>query len=539
MKRCPGSALPFVRSGVLLAAVLAGGCDDGAAPRTGGTAVIALGGAPQTTNPLAAADLYSALMHRDLLYVPLLRPDPSLAPSPGLAESWELEGDSAVVFRLRRDVVWSDSVPTTAADVVFTLERALDPATAYPDAASLSHFGMATAVDSYTVRLSTAPVREPLVALTRLPILPRHALDTIPPGALAEAPMDGTLVTNGPFRFSGIQQGDSWVFQANDRYAESLGGRPHLDRLIWREIPESAAQEAELRAGEVDLVIGVRPDRYDELAAREGLRGLEHPTLSYSAVAWNGRRPPLDDPRVRRALTLAIDRRQILEALRAGHGELATSPVPPSHWAHAADLEPLPHDPERARALLAEAGVGGAATSADSSSRSTLTLRLLVPAESDFNRDLAEVVQSDLREVGVALELRLLEFATLVETITGADRDFDAVLIGLDATPRVDLRSFLHSEHLDGPFQLAGYSDPAMDSLLDRIDGTRDAEAARPLWREAQERIRDAQPWSYLYHLTELVVARDRLRGVEADLRGVLHSAPSWWVAEAEASDSL
>jgi peptide/nickel transport system substrate-binding protein len=497
------------------------GCPGDRAPRQGGTAVVVYAGSPRMANPLLAADAYSAEMSRYLLFLPLLEHGPRLELEPRLAESWALEGDTAAVFRLHRGVFWTDGVETNAHDVVFTLERALDAETGYPNRAALDHVEEVVAVDSFTVRVRFRPVRDPIDPVALLPILPRHALVTLPAGELAHAPFNTRPVTNGPFRLAEARPGDRWVFAANEAFPQALGGRPRLDRLVWREVAESASQIAELVAGETDVVVGARPEALGRVSRGQGIRPLERPTLSYVTVAWNGRRPPLNDARVRRALTHAMDRSVIVEALRGGHGRVAAGPVPPGHWAASSSIEPLPYDPDAARSLLEEAGYGPA---------SPLRLTLLLPAGSDFNRDLAQVIQSDLGRVGVRVELRTLEFATLVQTVTGPRRDFDAVLLALDADPRLDLRSLFHSDALDGPFQVAGYSNPELDSVLTGLETRTDRRAALPLWERAQELVAHDQPWTFLYYLTDLVLVRDRLHGVEADLRGVLHSAARWWV---------
>ncbi|HKJ93048.1 MAG TPA: ABC transporter substrate-binding protein [Longimicrobiales bacterium] len=516
---------------VAAAAGLAARCGPSNAPKQGGTAVIASAAGPRSANPLVASDVYSQEMNRSLLFLPLLRFGADLSLEPDLAESWNMEGDTAAVFHLRRDVRWQDGRRVNADDAVFTIRRALDPATGYPNAGQIHHWHGVQRVDSFTVRLSFDPVREPLAALPLLPVLPRHVLDTVPPAAMAHAASNTRPVGDGPFRVV-ERRPDRWVFAANDSFPQALGGRPRLDRLIWRTIPESTSQIATLEAGEVDLVMGVQPDDYARYADTLGLRGIERPTFRYSFIAWNGRRPPLDEVPVRRALSLAIDRPQILAALRHGHGALAAGPVPPTHWA-ADTLAPLPYDTAQADRILDQAGFrrrdrDGIRHAFDGS---PVRFTLLLPAGSDFNRDLAQVVQADLRNVGVDLELRPLEFSTLVQTITGPERDFDAVLLALDADVRLDLRSLFHSAALAGPFQLAGYSNSVLDSLLDAIDTTTDGAAARPLWARAQAILARDQPWTFLYFFSDLMLARDRLHGVQADLRGVLFSAPDWWVA--------
>lgn len=518
---------------LLVLVLLASACGEGErAPRTGGTAVIAYSGGPQAANPLVGTDDYSDAMNRWLLFLPLVQLGPDLELEPRLAESWETEGDTAIVFRLRPDVSWSDGRPTTAGDAVFTLERALDPETAFPNRQHIAHWRGIEALDSFTVRVTFEPAREPLHGFTLMPLLPRHVLEEVPPAEMQRAPFNLAPVTNGPFRVQEARPGERWTFAADTSFPAGLGGRPRLDRLVWRVIPESGAQEVELRAGEVDAVVGVRPEAFETLTEREGLRGLERETLSYTMVAWNNRRPMLSDVRVRAALGLAMDREQVLEALRGGHGVLATGPVPPTHWAHNTALEPLRHDPEGARELLRQAGFAdrdGDGT-VESPAGEPLRISLLIPAGSDFNRDLAQVIQSDLEEVGVDLRIQTLEFGTLAGRITSPERDFDAVLLALDADVRLDLRSLFHSEAMEGPFQLSGLRDARLDSLLDALEAARERESARALWAEAQARIARAQPWSFLYYLTELIVVRDRLHGIDADLRGVLHSAPRWWV---------
>jgi peptide/nickel transport system substrate-binding protein len=509
--------------GFVTTALAVSSCDGGRAVPIGGTAVVVYPGAPRVANPLVAADAYSLEVARSLLFLSLLEHGPDLALRPRLAESWDADGDTAAVFRLRRDVRWTDGAPTTAYDVAFTVERALDPATGYPNRGQLEHVRDVVAVDSFTVRARFHPVRGAIDPIALLPVLPRHVLDTVPANGMQHAHFNMRPVTNGPFAVGEVRARDRWAFVANEAFPESLGGRPRLDRVVWRAVPESAAQIAELRAGDADVVVGVRHDAFERLGSAEGIRAMERPTLSYAAIAWNGRRPPLDDPRVRRALTLAMNRAGMVQALRGGHGQLAAGPVPPDHWAHSDRLEPLPYDPEAANAELA-AALGGR----------PLRFTLLIPAGSDFNRDLAQVIQADLARVGVTADLRALEFATLVQIITGPARDFDAVLLALDADARLDLRSLFHSGAMDGPFQVAGYSNPALDSVLDAIDAETAREPAGELWDRAQALVAADQPWTFLYFVTDLILVRSRLEGVEADLRGVLHSAHRWWISEAD-----
>lgn len=519
------------RSLVLALVIATLACGETAPPR-GGTVVIAGGGDLDFANPLVSVDAWTNEILRYVLFTPLIRYGPGLTYEPVLAESWEMEGDTAVVFHLRSDVSWHDGRPTTAHDVLFTFQRARNPATGFPNAGYFARWTEAAVVDSYTVRFEMEPHADPLAGWPFTPIVPRHLLDTVPAAQMRQTPFNTAPVGNGPFRFVSHRPGDRWVFEANPDYPEGLGGRPLLDRLVWRVIPENAAQITELRVGEVDLALQPRPDQLRELAERDGIRVLRKPSRQFSFLAWNGQREPLGDARVRRALALAIDRPAILAGLRRGLGELATGPIMPFHWAWPEDLEPVPFAPDSARSLLAAAGIGD--TDDDGTLElpdgEELAIAISVPASSDYQRDMAEAVRGDLDELGVRATIRPTEMTTLFADVTSPERRFDVALLGWQGDVRLDLRDTFHSKALGEAYQFSSYANPEVDSLLDLATAETDREQARPLWRRVQELLLEEQPWTLIYYQTDAFLARERVRGLHMDIRGALVNVADWWV---------
>ena len=533
--------ISFARSAALAAGLLvaAAACADDA-PRRGGTIVIAAGSDLDYANPLVAADQWTTDLLRFALFTPLLRHGPELDYEPALAESWEMEGDTAVTFRLRRDVRWHDGEPTTAHDVLFTFQRARDPATGFPNADYFRRWTGGEVLDSFTVRFTMERHAEPLAGWPFTPIAPKHLLDTIPAEAMRQAAFNRFPVGNGPFRFVSQRANDRWVFESNPDYPEGLGGPPLVDRLVWRVIPDNSAQIAELRAGEADLVLQPRPEQALELGQREGFRAVVKPSRQFSFIAWNGQREHLSDPRVRRALAMAIDREQIIRAFRSGYGEIASGPVMPSHWSHDPELTPLPHAPDSAVALLAEAGISdrdGDGT-LDRPDGTPFRIELKLAAGSDYARDIAEAVRGNLADIGVDVRTRPTEYTTLVGDVTSPERRFDAFLLGWTGDFRLDLRDTFHSDALGGTYQFASYANPEVDSLIDRAAAEPDRAIATPMWRRVQEIIRNEQPWTVIFYQTDAFVMRERLKGVEMDIRGALVNLPSWWVSEAAPADS-
>lgn len=526
------------RSTPLVLALCLSGCVEGAPvggdpePVRGGTVVIAASHDLQNMNGLVADERDTADLLKHALFTTLVRFDSSFAYQPYLAESWEEEGDSVIIFRLRRDVAWHDGRPTTAADVVFTFDRVKDPATGSPLIDLFNGWESAEAVDSFTVRFRVRPHPDPLYPWTELPLVPEHLLDTVPAASMRRAAFSSSPVGNGPFRFVSHRENDRWVLEANPSFPSALGGRPHLDRVVWRVVPESAAQLAELRTGNAHVATSPRAQQLPALRADPRVRVVEAPSNSYAFIGWNAADPALGDDRVRRALTHAIDRQAILDGLRGGFGEVAFGPVPPGHWGHHPGLRPLPHDTARARALLEEAGWvdrdGDGVR--ESAAGEPLSVTLKIPAGIDFSRDVAEVVRGDLADVGVRLETRPLEAATLFDDITAEPKRFEAVLLTLAADFRLDLRDTFHGEAVGQPFQLSSWSSEEADRTMDRLSAARTREEALPLWHALQEQLQEGQPWTFLYYAPTLLAISSDLEGVVVDPRGIFVTLPQWWL---------
>lgn len=515
------------------------GADEGP-PVYGGTVVIAGPHDLQELNSLVASDVYTNEFLRYALFTTLIQYDENLEYTPYLARSWELLGDTGVVFHLRDDVYWHDGRRTTAYDVAFTYERAKDPLTAFPNAEYFEHWRDVVVVDSFTVRFRFEPHADPLMGWTEVAIMPRHLLESVPPARLRQAEFNRRPIGNGPFRFVSARSNDRWVFEANPAFPEELGGRPYLDRVVWRVIKENASQLAELRAGSVDVITMVRAEQLEELERTPGIRTILQPTRRYAVIAWNGKRPPLNDARVRRALAMLIDRQRIVDLLRGGRDRLAASPFPPSHWAHDASLEPLPYDPAAAAALLAEAGfrdIDGDGILEDPGGKD-FTIELKVAAGVEFQRDAAELVRADLAAGGVKLTTRPAEWLTLIGDITSPERRFDAVLLEWQTDVRANFRDLFHSATLEGPYHVTSYSNLEVDRILDEAPRITDRERALPLWRRFQEIMREEQPWTLLYYPSDIFAVKERVKGIEMDARGAFRTLARWWIAGQRPADA-
>jgi len=509
--------------------------------RYGGTAVIgSIGEMPEGMNALVSSD-YTSSQHQSFVnLMTLVDFDPSFQPRPYLAESWEFDQEAhELTFRLRDDVFWHDGTPTTAYDVEFTYLRVTDPETAFPNGAFWTHYvpgrDGVVVVDSLTVRFSVAPHAEFMDPWRTVGIMPVHLLRDIPSPELRQHPY-GTRcpVGNGPFVFESHQVDAAWSFVRNPAFPKGLGGPPYLDRYVYRIIPEQTTLLTELLTENIDYLVAPGPDQTPQIEAARMLELRAFPFRSYDLVGWNARRPHLSDARVRQAITLGLNRAEIVQAIRQGYGEVANAGVPPFHWAFLEGIrDSLSYDPTRAAGLLEEAGWvdrdgDGVRENADGS---RLEISVKYNLGNQQREDIAQIMQAQLRPLGIAITPQVVEWGTLLNQInTPENRDFDGVVIGWVTEFKIDDHDLFHSEAANQPFGWSGTRDPELDRLIDTLQMVVEREEALPLWRDFQHRLIEVQPYTYLYHLERLAGLNRRLQDVELDARGEWINIKDWWI---------
>ena len=513
----------------------------------GGTAVIATYGDLQSMNALVSSDFNSNSIQREVLFMPLVKYNERLEPIPWLAErvdTAQAPGDSLdITFHLRRDVKWHDGQPTTARDVEFTFLRAVDPATAFPNASGFDYYNKTPQVaDDYTIRFRLRPHSDFLDIFYQTAVMPRHILGEVAPAQLLTHPFGTTSpVGNGPFRFVRRVPGQEWVFEANPEFPAGLGGRPRIDRLVYRNIPEQTTLLTELITGRIDIYTGLNPNQSDQVKNTRNVRLIDHAFRQWVWIAWNTRLPQFSDARVRRALTMAIDRQQIVDALLYGYGEVGRSTVTPAHWSYD-NKDPqtlLPYDTAAARRLLTEAGWIDRNNDGVLENAQGVPFRFTLKTNqgNDTRKDITEIVQAQLGRLGIQVEPQLVENNTLVDQLQGSlnargerVRQFDAVVHSWVDFFRKDDADILLSRNLDKPFQYVGYANPRADELIDTVGVTVDREVARPYWREYQHLMVQESPYTVLYYPRRLAGVSTRLREVEMDTRGEYTSILRWWI---------
>jgi peptide/nickel transport system substrate-binding protein len=501
-------------------------------PTPGGTATLGILTDFQGFNPISTSNLTAIDVIQQMLYTPLIRYDEKLNVQPYLARSWEL-ADTSVTFHLRNDVRWHDGQPVTAEDVKFTFDLAKNPETAsLIGSAYLSLVDRATVVDSATVHFHfSAPHAQALEDFWWSPV-PKHLLQNVAPAQMAQAGFNSKPVGSGPFRFVSWDRNQQVVLEANPDFPKELGGRPYLDRAIFRIIPEPTTMLTELINGSVDFIgYTLLPDQAAQLQNQNGVDLRHFPSREFTYIAWNNKRPQFSDARVRRALAMAMNRPQIIQALMHGYAKPAVGMVPP--WSPMyTEVAPLPYDTAQAKQLLAAAGWadrnGDGIVEKDGR---PLGFTLLINAANQMHTDLATVVQSQLRKVGVQVRIQSSEFQSLLDRYRG--RDFDAVISNwtldtfkVDPTPLFSCAE----ARKPGSANRTGFCDPAIDQLIEQGVRATDPAAAKQTWARFTQELQQQQPITFLFWSEDLAGLGPRLQNVTMDARGKLVNIDRWWI---------
>lgn len=479
-----------------LAGVVSASCQ-GPAPRPDDVIVVGMANSPTNFDPAVGLDEASQKLHQ-LLFSSLVRIDESLRVVPDLAIRLDWPDPLTYIAELPTGVRFHDGSALTAADVAYTFRRFLDPAF------SSGRKGAYRAVKSVDVIDETHVafrLKEPSAAF---PI--NLVMGIVPEGTGPDAAR--RPVGSGPYRLADFAPDDHATLLPFEDYYR---GRPKNAGLIFRVVPDETMRGLELRKGSVDLVVNdLSPDIVDGLRKEPQLQVSTAPGTDYAYLGFNLRDPLLQDRRLRLAIGYAIDQRAIVDYLRRGLATAAIGIVPPMSWAHEGKVLRFERDLDRSRALLDEAGYR------DPDGNGPLPrLRLsLKTSTAEAYRLQAAVIQQNLADVGIDLEIRSYEFATLFsDVIRGNVQLYTLQWVGV-TDPDMLRRVFHSSQVPPGGFNRGYYKNAEVDRLLDAATAALSEEDRRRLYGEAQRIIADDAPYISLWYKTNVAVAQARLTGI-------------------------
>jgi peptide/nickel transport system substrate-binding protein len=468
-------------------------------------------------SPLLTITTFSARLS-ELIFDGLIRLDEHFEPKPHLAESWEGSEDGTTWrFHLRRDVRFHDGMELTAEDVAFTFGKMRELGGAAPFAFLFQDIDVFTVEDKYTFQIT---LKRPLASFPKalfIGILPKHR------------PFQDHPVGTGPFKLKSYSEKEV-TLEANDDY---FLGRPYLDQIQVRIYPNREAAWAKLMVGDVDFIDFLTPDNYEILQQVPAFNFYSTPMPFYYLVAFNLNERTFRDQKVRQALNYAVNKEEIVAKVLRGQGQIAAGTIYPGSWAYNPKVKPYPYDPQKALALLKNAGWADHDGDhlLDKGGKS-FEFTVHVNTGDDLKQKVLLLIQQQLLDIGVKIQIRLFD-ATATSFLF--KKQFDAHFPEFMAwgDPDFSYRDW-HSSQIEKGVNVSSYHNTTVDRLLEEGRTEFDQERRKAVYYQFQEEILRDPPGIFLFWTNYLIGVHKRFKGVKISPVGPFANIRDWYVPKAE-----
>jgi peptide/nickel transport system substrate-binding protein len=468
------------------------------------TAVMIIESSPTNLDPRVGTDAQSERID-ELIFDALVRRDEHFNLQPWVAESWEIRDPLTYIFHLRHDVKFHDGHPLTSADVKWTFDSLISGKIRSAKTSTYRDVDHIETPDDYTVIFK---LKQPFATL--LWNLSDGAIGIVPYGATDS--LNQNPIGSGPYKFVKMAA-DRYVWvERNDAY---WGKKPKIPKIEFLVVPDPTTRALELRKGSADAAMNaLTADTVVTLQKDPKLVVQKAPGTIYAYIGLNLRDPILKDVRVRQALAYAIDREPLIHYLWRDMARPANSILPPQSWAYDGNVQQYPHDPAKARRLLDDAGYKPGANGV----RFHLTMKT---STEESTRLLAAVLQQQLRDVGIALDIRSFEFATFyADVVKGSYQVYSLRWIGGNEDPDIFENVFDSASFAPKRANRSFYSNPRVDELILEGRSTVDKEKRKKAYFEIQEIVARDLPYINLWYLDNVLVHSKRLRDVQMSPSG-------------------
>lgn len=504
--------------------------DDPIPPESGGTLTNAMIGEPNNLIAMIAGDSASSAIAGQIFNA-LLKYDENLGFEGDLADSWTISDDyKKITFNLKQDIKWADDKPFTCEDVLFTWKKVTDPDTRTPYGSDYQLVSSASCANNHIfIAEYDEPYAPALETWASLHILPEHLLK--------DEDINDTYFSLNPTG-SNYYVLDEWTTGQQVKLKtnpNSVHGRPLLEKKITRIIPDLSSQFMELIAGNIDLM-NINPIQYSRVfpsrsELNDKINLYKEMGNGYTYFGFNLKKKPFDDLNIRKAISYAINKEEIINGVLLGLGEEITSPYKPGTYWENKSINKISFDVSKSTELLEKSGYQLNANNIYEKDGKPLAFEILT--NQNKQREMTAVlIQRRLQDIGIDVSIRVIEWASFVNRFIKTG-EFEAVVLGWSLSLDPDQYSIWHSSQQGpGQFNFIGYNNPRVDTLLENGRKELNNEKRKQIYDEFSKIIYDEQPIIYLYAGYGLTAIHKKIKGVKkiTPPAGVFHNDYEWYI---------
>ncbi|HEA83689.1 MAG TPA: peptide-binding protein [Thermodesulfobacterium geofontis] len=481
--------------------------------------------------PMIATDVMSHEVAGHI-FLGVVKYAPDLKIVGDLAERFEISPDQkTIIFHLKKGVKWEDGVEVTAEDVYFGFKLITSSEIPSPYASEFLEVKEFKIIDPYTFKVTyKRPFALALSSWGNLVVLPKHILEGKSLDYLRNV-FGRNPVGNGPFKLQRWKTQQEIVLKYNPLYYK---GRPYLNYIIYRIIPDPSTLFMELKSGGVDW-ISLTPLQYLKLQREGRLKSefnlYKYSSFSFSYIGYNLKHPFFKRKKVRKALCYAINKEEIIKGALLGQGIPAYGPYKPDTWFYNKSIEKTcPYNPQKALELLYEEGFRKGKDGILEKDGRPFEFTLLVNQGNLARLLAAQIIQRQLLKIGIKVNIRVMEWTTLIHQFIDKRR-FEAVILGWATGPDPDLYDIFHSSRIKPPgLNFVSYCNPELDRLLEEGRYTLNKEKRKKIYYKVQEILAEDQPYTFLYIPMSLEAIHKRFHGIKPAAIGIGYNIEKWWV---------
>lgn len=486
-------------------------------------------GEPATLNPVLASDSASHDII-GLLFNGLVKFDENLKIVGDLAEKWDISKDGKIItFYLRKGIKWQDGVEFTAKDVKFTYDSFMKPDVKTAYRSLFEPIEKIEIIDDYTLKVYYKFTFAPALQYWGTSIIPEHILKD---KDLNTAEFNRNPVGTGPYKFDKWKTTQQLELIANNNYFE---GRPYISKYIYRIIPDQSVQFMELLSGGIDQMVLTSELYVGEAAKEEFLKKFNKfaiTSFSYVYIGYNLLNDLFKNKNVRKAISFAINKDEIITGVKRGLAKKITGPFIPGSWAYDENAESYDYNPEKAKELLQKEGWKKGDDGYLYKNGKKFEFILLTNQGNKEREEIATIVQQQLGKIGIKVNIRILAWSTLITEFIDKKK-FDAIVLGWNITQDPDCYDIWHSSKTkEGEFNFISYRNSRVDELVERGRKIFDVEERKKIYREVHRIIADDAPYTFLYSPLTLPVVHKRFHGIKPALAGISYNFIKWYVPQ-------